>query len=183
MFLADELLLGLAKKIRKFPPLTSYYIEGICKKNAMLESLFENNGRLFESFGSHDFIVVNGGFHNARKGARIPDETIRLMRDMAKRTNIIITFVPYWHKRKVLNKYTFNVNRQLFTSLKMSKNIAFMDVNDFLGESNFFNRCYYIRADGKRLYMRYLLKVIRHMKIKNKRRKLARKFKIYNTRV
>lgn len=135
-----------------------YLVENICRPGANLEVVVADLETITSDFTFGDYVIIIGGSNNSRAD-KVSRFSIKSIVFTAKRTNVIITSVPYQFSKSRDNDkvnsfiYKFNIimcnTVNNFCVSQRCDNALYLDFNTILHRSDYVRNGQHLKTHGK----------------------------------
>lgn len=141
-------------------PKDKFLVEVVFKPNAPFEQVVNCVQNLTKSFTRQDYVIIMAGTTNALGNGCIKPELINRTLSCLSKTNVILTTIPYWRSRKVLNKIINNINISLSQSASINEHVEILDTNSIIDQKYLAQKNNYINFKGKQLISYKIKKIV-----------------------
>lgn len=164
LILSDKTLGNLREKLT-YALEEKFSITAIIKPNASFENIVEDIENLSKDFSKNDYIIVQGGLVNAKRGVGIARNVFPAINNACSRTNLLFISLPFWRDRYVLNGFIKRINDEIYKEIYMkpenSGTVKFLDINDTIRFDHFnYNPNITMKKQGVNLLMRMITKIL-----------------------
>lgn len=137
-----------------------YDIKCIFKPNALFTEVISDYKRLTQGFNKNDFVILIAGSNDAiKKGYLDKNKVLDTFKNLCN-TNVVITTIPYWRNRIVLNNIIHNINRNLSSAAVDGNIFKYLDINAILQQNHFTRHGLHLNKFGKKFLCKKLAGVL-----------------------
>lgn len=140
LLLADEQARNFSKIFYDFLPHVTFSVQVIFKPNATFEDVIKDYKNLAAGFTKDDYVIIMAGSIDALTQGYIRTSALdQILKDLSN-TNLIVSTIPRWPSRVILNEIIKNINENLLKKINHIKHGQVFNINEYLNRYDVKNK-------------------------------------------
>lgn len=149
LLLGDSHVRGLSGMLGECERAEKWKVSGVCMPNATFDEVIMNS-RSCADLTLDDCLIVCAGANDCLRGGKASDAAILKLKEMSSHTNVVITTVPYWRDRPVLNAFIYDFNNNIYKNFSGLDRFSIFDINEVIDRRMFTRHGLHMTKRGKR---------------------------------
>lgn len=132
----------------------------IFKPNGNFADVTEDLKNTTRYYGKKDYVIIWAGMNDALRKSQISNEKLQEITALQDQTNVIIVTLPYCKDQPILNKFIYNINKQIHDAIiSKQSGISYIDVNSLFSSSPVRSGVH-LSNNKKRVIINYVMNII-----------------------